>query len=462
MLVGRMTHGGFQGARVTVMGLGRFGGGLGVTRWLVDQGAAVTVTDLEPAARLAEPVAALREAVAHGRVRLVLGEHREADFRDADVVVANPAVPRPWENRFVRAAMDAGVAVTTEIRLTCERLDRSRVIGVTGSAGKSTTSAMIAHAMRRLRGACRLGGNIGGSLLAETGAIGAGEWVVMELSSAQLHWLGAAVGFAGAAAWTPAVSVVTSFAPNHIDWHGSLEHYRASKANLVRGEGVVVFADGALAREFPTARRAAIGPEGPRPVLRIPGAHNRRNALVAAAAVGEAIGASAEETLEALRDFPGLAHRLELVGEWRGVRVFNDSKSTTPESSALALRAFEEEEEGGERRVHLICGGYDKKVDLGPMVGPAARCAGVWCVGATGPVLASAIAAAGGRAVVVETVEAATRAACVEAAGRGELGGTGGGVVLLSPGCASWDQFTNFEERGSVFCDAARAALGGG
>lgn len=342
-----MTHGGFRGARVTVMGLGRFGGGLGVARWLVEQGAVVTVTDLEPAARLAEPVAALGGEVSRGRVRLVLGEHREEDFRGADVVVANPAVPRPWENRFLRAAMDAGVPVTTEIRLACERLDRSRVIGVTGSAGKSTTSAMLAHAMRAIAGSCRLGGNIGGSLLEEVGTIGPEEWVVLELSSAQLHWLGAGVGHADAAAWTPAMGVVTSFAANHIDWHGSVEHYRASKANLVGGEGTVVFADGALAREFPTARRAVIAPEGPRPVLRIPGAHNRRNALVAAAAVREAIGVSTGDTLEALRDFPGLAHRLELVGEWRGVRVFNDSKSTTPESSALALRAFEEEGEGG-------------------------------------------------------------------------------------------------------------------
>ena len=435
-------------ARVTVMGLGRFGGGLGVTRWLVEQGAAVTVTDLEPAERLGPALRELRADLESGRVRCVLGEHRDVDFRDADLVIANPAVPRPWDNRFLRAATDAGVPITTEIGLVCDRLSRARVIGVTGSAGKSTTASMIAHALRATVGAARVGGNIGGSLLAEIDAIGPGEWVVMELSSAQLHWLGS-----GPSPWSPAIAVVTSFAPNHLDWHGTVDHYRASKQRMLAGAGSVVFADAGTADRFDAGDRAlTIAPDGPRPVLRIPGSHNRRNALVAAEAVRVSAGIAIERTVEALGGFAGLAHRLELVAEGRGIRAFNDSKSTTPESAALAIAAFEEEGEVGAGRVVLICGGYDKKVDLAPMVGPGAGCAAVHTIGATGDTLAGAINGAGGRAVRHPDLAAAAAAALASAGA--------GGVVLLSPGCASWDQFENFEARGVAFTRAVRSGLG--
>jgi UDP-N-acetylmuramoylalanine--D-glutamate ligase len=444
------------GARITVMGLGRFGGGLGVTRWVIAQGARVTVTDLDDAAKLEAPLRELAPDIEAGRVRCVLGEHREADFRETDLVIANPAVPKPWDNRFLRAAADAGVPITTEIRLVCERMGRSRVIGVTGSAGKSTTASMLAHAIRALAGRCRLGGNIGGSLLGEIPSIGPQEWTVLELSSAQLHWLGAGAGYPEAPAWSPGIAVVTSFAPNHIDWHGSLEHYRSSKAHILAGHGSVVVADAATGAHFAAgARSVSMPPDGPRPSLRIPGAHNRRNALVAAEAVRVALGVPIERTLDAVRDFPGLAHRLQLVAEAGGVggvRAFNDSKSTTPESAALAIAAFDEDGEVGARAVHLICGGYDKKVDLGPMVGPAAACASVSTIGATGPGLAAAICGAGGRAESCGTLDVAVARALSRA--------RPGEVVVLSPGCASWDQFAHFEARGEEFTRLVRAGLG--
>src|SRR6266550_4399284 len=125
-----------SGKRVTVMGLGRFGGGLGVARFLAAQGADVLVTDQEPEEKLRDAVAKLRELIDTGAVRLRLGGHNVSDFTTCDLVVANPAVTRPWENRFLRAAGAAGIPITTEIELTVERLpDRGRVIGVTGTAG---------------------------------------------------------------------------------------------------------------------------------------------------------------------------------------------------------------------------------------------------------------------------------------------------------------------------------------
>ncbi len=457
----------YEGAHVTVMGLGRFGGGVGVTRWLAGQGASVLVTDLEPAERLEKPLGKIADLVESGAVSLRLGEHREEDFRGADVVVANPAVPKPWENRYLRAAGDAGVPVTTEIRLLVERLpNEDRTIGVTGTAGKSTTAAMVAHALRESSGAGEsdgwpsegfggrvwLGGNIGGSLLGELDAIGERDWVVLELSSAQLWWLGEGVGYEVARGWSPAVAVVTNLAPNHLDWHGVLEHYEACKRSIARRqapEGVAVL-DESLADWLgdPTGARErrpgdrVVGPPFAAETS-LPGDHNRRNAALALAAVEAALGIGVDP--RALSSFHGLPHRLELVGEPGGVRVFNDSKCTTPRGAAMAIEAFES------GPVRLICGGYDKGVDLSPMVEAARSCVAAYCIGATGPGLATAIREAGGRAHDCGTLEAAVERACADA--------KAGEVVLLSPGCASWDQFENYEQRGERFAELAMAAL---
>jgi len=432
------------GKRVTVMGLGRFGGGLGVTRWLASRGARVLVTDLEPASKLREAVGALDGLVREGSVTLRLGEHREEDFGGCDVLVANPAVARPWENRFISAARDAGAVVTTEIGLVVERLpDRRRAVGVTGSAGKSTTSAMIAHALAACGARTHLGGNIGGSLLGSLGGMGPEDYVVLELSSAMLHWL---------EGWSPGTAVVTNVSPNHIDWHGSLEHYIASKKRILArqapGDGAVLGPTLGDWETAPGVRRLVVDGGTMVGGLAIPGGHNALNAAVACAAVGIAGGATdAERVREALRTFAGLPHRLRLLGEREGVRYFDDSKSTTPEATLLALRAFEERDELA--RVHLIAGGYDKGSDLSPVATRARSVAGLYAIGVTGPSLA---AGAGERGLLCGTLEGAMEE--IERRARP------GDIVLLSPGCASWDQFENFEQRGRMF--AALAGLGGG
>jgi len=177
---------GMQGTQVVVMGLGRFGGGVGVTKWLLDQGAVVLVTDLAPQNQLEEQLA---DVLQHPNLTLVCEEHRKQDFERADLVVANPAIPKPWDNPFLRTAWNAGVEVTTEIRLVISQLDRTRVIGVTGTSGKSTTAAMIAAALASAGVQSHLGGNIGGSLLSRIPSIGTDDVVVLELSSAMLWWL---------------------------------------------------------------------------------------------------------------------------------------------------------------------------------------------------------------------------------------------------------------------------------
>jgi UDP-N-acetylmuramoylalanine--D-glutamate ligase len=471
-----------SGKRVTVMGLGRFGGGLGVARWLVSQGCDVLVTDLEPAEKLEKSVAGLRDLVDAGSVTLRLGEHNVSDFTTCDLVVANPAVARPWENRFLRAAKAAGVPITTEIELAVTRLpNRDRTIGVTGTAGKSTTSAMIAHALARLGERVHFGGNIGGSLLTRLREIGTDDWVVLELSSFMLYWLDPEFGAGGRAGWSPSIAVITNIRPNHLDWHGEFRHYVQSKLNIVRHQR------GSFSDHFVYASAMGDQPEaeaitweqtepwglatdriegelGCALRLAVPGEHNRVNAGLATVAsvlalfrsrgVGEdpdAFNRFARECAVALADFPGLPHRLQFVRESAGVRYFNDSKSTTPEATLLAVAAFEEP-----RRVHLITGGYDKGSDLSPIADLAPRLGGLYAIGATGPALLKRARAVGAGAGAHEcgTLEGAVERA------RAAL--KPGDVLLLSPGCASWDQFANYEERGERFGALVRGAVGAG
>lgn len=416
--------------RATVMGLGSFGGGAGAARFLAERGYDVLLTDMASAEKLGDALGSIRDLIDSGAVTLRLGEHNVSDFTSTDLVVVNPAVKLPWDNRFVRAARAAGVRTTTEIGLLLDELPETcRVIGITGSAGKSTTSAMTHAGLISSGFDAVLGGNIGGSLLGTS--IGDKATVVLELSSAMLWWLAQA----GCAHKTRVldVAVITNIAPNHVDWHGTFEHYRESKLGIVsmlKESGTLLVGPGA---EIDHPRAHRIEPIASLPTLATPGAHNRVNASCAVR-VCDAVGADREKALCGIASFPGLPHRLEFVRTLRDVRWYNDSKSTTPEATRLAAAAL------APARVHLIVGGSDKGVDLSPIADLAREGARLYCIGQTGAVIA-------GLAGIepVGTLGEAVRAAGAEA--------KPGEAVVLSPGCASFDQFRSFEDRGNRFRD---------
>jgi UDP-N-acetylmuramoylalanine--D-glutamate ligase len=492
----------FNGQRVTVMGLGSFGGGIGAVQFLSAHGAQVTVTDLKPAGELSRSLAEISGCAG---VTQHLGEHRDVDFRDADLIVASPAVPR--ENRYLQIARDAGLPITSEMNLFWER-NRGRTIGVTGSSGKSTTTALIytllsagplsagtpavpdphfestagpphdsLAAPLAGGGGSRvwLGGNIGKSLLPDVEQIQSTDWVVLELSSFQLADLAPLEP-------NPHVAVVTNFAPNHLDRHGSIDAYRAAKQNLLHWQTADRFAvlnqsdsdvagwrtharkvwfgredegkQGLFAVGFDTYKRRALFRFGPReqvlPLgrwLSLPGVHNFQNAL-AATCTALVLGSTPTAIERGLSGFRALPHRLEFVVETAERRFYDDSKATTPEAAILALESFR-------APILLLAGGYDKGVDLKSLARAIAerRVKGVALLGQTGEQLKKHLEEAAPHGEVPAKVHVTLEAAFRWAAARSAPGD----VVLLSPGCASYDWFPNYEARGDEFQRLARA-----
>ena len=461
----------FTGCRVTILGLGVLTGGASSARYFADRGADVTVTDLLPADTLRTSI----DALSQWPVRYVLGEHREEDITRADLVVVGPAVRD--DSPFLRLALERGIPLTTEINLVFENCKRP-IIGITGSNGKTTTTRLIGALFRAVHSATLEGGNLGRSVLNDIDDQESASPVVLELSSFQLHRL----------AWirrSPRVAVVTNMSPNHLDWHGTFDAYEQAKQHIVHyqspGDQVVLNADderlqgwtslcrgrvawfsmkgpvetGCFLRDGQVVYRAAEGEldsEEVRTVcpldsLKLPGPHNQANLLAAVtvACLGGIPTPVIRSTVEAFR---GVEHRLEEVGVVDGIGYYNDSACTTPDSTVTALQAFE-------KPVVLIAGGYDKGMAFDGMAEETVRrTRAVVLIGVTAGAIETAIR--GNRATDAPVI---ARAETLDDAVRQSAGlARAGDVVVLSPGCASYDMFTNFEERGQRF-KAAVAAL---
>lgn len=432
------------------MGLGHFGGGVGAVRFLVERQAKVTVTDLKDEDALADSLAALEGL----DVAYRLGGHREADFTDADMLVVSPAVPKST-SQWVQLARRHKIPITSEMNLFL-RLCPATICAVTGSVGKSTTTAMIHHAMSRSQQFrdCYLGGNIGRSLLPEVDRIGPADLAVLELSSFMLD-------DADPLGFRPDVALVTNIVPNHLDRYGTMANYVRAKKRIARHQTPddVLILNRSLKRntrwkDVGQARRAFFDIEDERSIphglwrLSVPGRHNVENALGAWEAC-KALGVDPEEAVSHLQSYRGLPDRLELVGMIGGVNYVNDSKSTSPAAAITGLNAFPE------GRILLIAGGSPKNVSYAEMARAIRERARVCIViGQTGPEIAGAIMEEAGDdgTVTVLHAESLERAVALasEEARKGD-------VVLLSPGCASYDMFANYEERGHRFRTLVRA-----
>jgi len=453
-----------RGRRVGLVGLGSFGGGEGAARFLSQRGAEVIVSDL----RTAEELSGTIERLSDLPLRYALGGHSLDELTRCDLIVANPAVPRTSE--VLRACSDAGAPLTTPMNMFLA-LCRGTMAGVTGSVGKSTATSMLAAMLRKGKRRVHLGGNIGISLLPEVDQIAEDDLVVLELSCFQLE-------DAADLRLSPHVAVLTNLTPNHLDRYESVLSYVAAKQSIVEHQhagdlAVLNWAD-ATCRKW--ACRGLKGdmlffnPEDkPGPLVKgmnvrgerlvwsdgdathvichtdevsLPGEHNVANALAASAAALW-LGIPPEGVREALAECPPLEHRLEECAEFAGMHFFNDSDATTPDATIAGLRSFEPP-------LTLIAGGHNKGLDLTPVAEEIARRADVLVsLGDCGKLLSRLVREASlhaGREPVVR--DAATLNEAVETAVKLSMPGS---VVLFSPGCASFDMFPNFAERGRQF-----------
>lgn len=452
----------FKGKRATLMGFARTN--VALARFLVRQGAEVTITDTKPAEQLGPQIAQLADLP----IRYTLGGHDERDFTDADVVFVSPGIPRT-HHPLVAAAAREGVAISSEIELLFE-LCPVPIAAITGSAGKTTTTILAGEMLRVSGLPTYVGGNIGTPLIDRLGDLPPDARVVLELSSFQIQPLRR----------SPHVGAILNVTPNHLDdpRHPTLEAYRDAKANLIahqrlddvavlglddpiasslgtRGNGRKMF----FSIESPVVEGAcmagdelyvALGDlEAPicrRGDVKLRGEHNLRN-LLAAAVVAGLRGATVEAMRQVATTFTGVEHRIEPVRELDGVRWYNDSKATSPAETIAALRSFEEP-------IVLIAGGRSKKAPLEEMAREiVARSRALVLFGEMREEIRRAVETTPGAEKLAIRC-AATLAEAVDAAhGLAQPGD----VVLLSPSGTSFDAFADYEHRGRVFKELVEA-----
>ncbi len=478
----------YDGARVTVVGLGREG--LAVTRVLAAEGARVTVSDRRGRAALA---AELAQLAAVPGIRYALGDGGTAEDIDrllagCDLLALSPGVDRRLP--LVREALRRGIALSSETALFFSRCP-APIIGVTGSAGKTTTTTLIGAMLRRGPRPVFVGGNIGQPLLERLGEIPPDAWVVLELSSFQLEGL----------QQSPAVAVVTNLTPNHLNRHGTMEAYVEAKASIVARQTArdlvalnhddarcVALASRTAARVLYFSLTSAVsdgafldtrGSNGAwltlardgsstrlcrDDELSVPGRHNVANALAAAAVAG-ACALTPADIHTTITEFRGVQHRLQPVGTHRGVTYYDDSIATAPERTLAALAAIK-------GTPVLILGGRDKHLPWDELARVAAqRCRAVVLIGEAADdirrhlehALTEAATARDAHGIATESgrSEWMLQDGAIVAAGdmadavrRAAALARPGDNALLSPGCTSYDMYRDFAARGDAFTRA--------
>jgi len=447
----------FKGKRVLVVGLGK--SGISAALYLRKLGARVTVSDARPSESLAREIPALLEA----GVMVESGGHGVLTFRRQDLVVLSPGVPLSTPE--VQQSIRYGVPVVGEVELASLAL-KGKIIAITGSNGKTTTTSLVGHILKRAGLATQVGGNIGLPVVEMVEVSTDTTWNVLEISSFQLETI---------ESFRPHIAAVLNITPDHLDRHGSFENYAVAKAliteNQTAEDFLVLNAEDKPAQMVAAKTKAKIywfsglrrikqgafvhgdgiyflgkehgKPEAVMSVAEIPlrGAHNIENVL-AAIVMAKLAGVSTADVHQAITSFVAVDHRLQFVAQKRGVDYYNDSKATNVDATIKALESFP-------AGVRLILGGKDKGSDytqLLPLL--KVRTVAIYTIGAAAGIIAKQIG---------DEVDLTPAGTLENALSMAASAAKPGETVLLAPACASFDQFTSYEHRGHVFKDLVRA-----
>ncbi len=440
----------FRDKKVTVVGLAR--SGVAAARALDTLGAIVTVTDKKPLDQLAAQVKALGSS----RIAVEAGGHPDRLFSEADLIVLSPGVPKLPR---IIAARQRGVKVISELELAWQ-LSSAPYVGITGTNGKSTVTTLVGLMLERSRKKVLVAGNIGNALTEELSLLRKQDWIVAELSSFQLEDI---------ETFRPRVAAILNVTQDHLDRYHDIADYGEAKAriflNQKKDDYLALNFDDPLVKSYAKRTSATVIPfsrllryspgacvldgsvmfNNRRVIavddIRIKGVHNLENAL-AATAVSMCAGADVQSVAAVLREFPGLEHRLEFVRERNGVMYINDSKGTN-------VGAVVKSVEGFTQPVILIAGGLDKGSDFSPLYDLFKKKVKLLIlIGKAADKMATALCAS------TETVFAGTLQDAVLLASKRA---SQGDVVLLSPACASFDMFKDFEDRGRRFKEAVKS-----
>ncbi len=437
--------------RILVVGMGR--SGIAAARFLRRHGAQVTVSDVRSAAALSHEIP---ELVEQG-IMVEAGGHGLLTFRRQDLIVVSPGVP--LQTPELVQSRTFGTPIVGELELAARFL-HGRVLAITGSNGKTTTTTLVGEMLAASGQPTQVGGNIGVPVVELVDRATDDSWAVLEVSSFQLETV---------ESFRPQIAMILNITPDHLDRHGSFENYAQAKERIFAAQTasdvLVLNADDARASACASRAAAAIWwfsrlgavPRGAfvhqdwvvfrtdesaameriLPVQEIPlkGAHNVENVLAAVCAARLA-GAGAETMAAVIREFRAVEHRIEFVARQNGVEFYNDSKATNVDAAAKAIAAFP-------AGIHLILGGRDKNSNYAELEALLReRVRAVYTIGAAAEKIATQLEGI----IPIRSCETLDRA--VEAAARAALPGE---IVLLSPACSSFDQFANYEERGRIF-----------
>ncbi len=453
-----------KGKKITVMGLGLLGGGVGTVKFLNSLGAKILVTDIKSKEELASSLAILKNCKG---IEYVLGQHRTEDFTKADMVIKNPGAS--WENKYVQMALEKKIPVEMDSSLFF-KLCKNEIIGITGSKGKTTTATLIFEILKKAgRNPVAVGiGKI--SVLDKLRELGEDSVVVFELSSWRLSAL-------GRNQLSPKVSVLTNIYPDHLNYYKNMAEYINDKKEIFRHQKshdwcIINWDDETLNKLDPEIKAQVIKFSGHKiergkavcvengaiylndgidekkilelSQISLKGKHNVAN-ILAAIGAAYAVGIRLEEIREAVLEFKQApAHRLEFIREWKGIKYYNDTAATTPESAISGINSFEEP-------LILICGGSDKKLDMSRLAKEICQKAKgvIFIQGAATDKILTEIKKIIGSEVdeknfpVVTSMEKALELANNSA--------DPGDVVLLSPGATSFGLFPNEFDRGEKF-----------